>query len=181
MEWEANAVQLAGLARQAKARGLLEPALARCGDATRAAVLQPHAARWHPGPVLVEFSEALIAASDATTFELINYEMSRDSFGPILRPMVQVAMTLTGRTPATILARMPAAIASAVRNITCTWTPEGPRGGVLAFAYPTEISSNAAHAWRGAIRFVGELAGAPVEVTKFEHVGQRTLRFTLGW
>lgn len=181
MEWEANAVQLAGLVRQARARGLLEPALLRCSEATRAAVTQPHAARWHPGAVLVEFSEALIAVSDASTFESVNYEMSRDSFGPILRPMVQVAMTLTGRSPATILSRMPAAIASAVRNVTCTWTPEGPRGGVLAFVYPSDISANAAHAWRGAIRFVAELAGASIEVKKLEHLAQRTLRFTLGW
>lgn len=181
MDWEANAVQLAGLAKQAKARGLLEGTLARCSPATRNAFENPYAARWHPGTVLAEFSEALLALSDPATFEALNYDMSKDSFGPILRPMVQVAMTITGRSPSTILSRVPASIAPAVRNVTSTWEPEGTHGGALSFTYPSDISRNSELAWRGVIRFIGELSGQPLRVTRLDFIASRTLRFSLAW
>jgi hypothetical protein len=180
MSWEANAVQLAGLATQAKARGLFDRAVSRCAPSTREALQNPHARRWHPGAVLVDFSEQLLAVSDAATFEAINFDMARESFGPILRPMVQVAMTLTGRTPATLFSRMQASIASAVKNVTSTWSAHGPNAGELCFHYPEAISPDAAHAWRGAIRFVAELSGHEVRETNFAHDG-KTFRFTLAW
>ncbi|HEY1087146.1 MAG TPA: hypothetical protein VGE37_05600, partial [Archangium sp.] len=180
MSWEANAVQLTGLAAQAKRRGLYEKALAGCSPATREAFENPHAKRWHPGAVLIDFSDRLLAACDPKTFELMNYDMARESFGPILRPMVQVAMTLTGRTPATLFARMNASIGSAVKNVTSSWVPQGPNAGELGFHYPEPVSPDAAHAWRGAIRFVAELSGHTVRETKFAHDGG-SFRFTLSW
>lgn len=178
--WEASAVQLSGLLKQAQGRGLAEAVLARCSPATRAAFENPHVSRWHPGPALAEFSEALVEVAGAATLEAINFEMSRASFGPILRPMLQVTLALTGRSPATLLSRMPASISQAVRGVDCTWTALGPASGVLAFHYPGGISRNAEHSWRGALRFVGELAGATLRVDRVEHVGGR-LAFTVSW
>jgi len=180
-DWEASAVQLAGLSKQAKARGLYEPALARCSAQTREAFANLYGARWHPSAVLAEFSEALLAVSDATVFEAINYDMAKASFGPILRPMVQVAFAITGRSPATILSRVPDSLAPAVRNVVGVWAPEGKSGGTLSFTYPTDISPNSELAWRGVIRFIAELSGQAIRVTKLDFIAGRTLRFSLAW
>lgn len=179
--WEASSVQLAGILKQVKARGLLEKALGKCAPASRAVLENPYSARWHPGAVLADLSEALIAVSDAATFEAINYDMAKASFGPILRPMVQVALALTGRSPATVLARVPASLEPAVRNVSCVWAPEGKNGGALTFSYPSDVSRNSEFAWRGAIRFVGDLSGQPIRVTKLDFSAGRTLKFTLAW
>jgi hypothetical protein len=180
MSWEANVMQLTGLAAQAKKRGLYEKALASCAPATREAFENPHSKRWHPGAVLSDFSDHLLASSDPKTFETMNYDMARESFGPILRPMVQVTMTLTGRSPGTLFGRMQASIGSAVKNVTSTWVPQGTNAGELGFHYPEAISPDAAHAWRGAIRFVAELSGQLVRETKFAH-DKGSFRFTLTW
>lgn len=178
--WEASAVQLNGLLKQAQTRGVAEAVLARCSPATQAVFANPHASRWHPGPALAEFSEALMEVSGPATLETINYEMSRAAFGPILRPMLQVTLALTGRTPATLLARMPMSIAQAVRGVGCEWSSLNATSGVLAFQYPGGISRNAEHSWRGALRFVGELAGATLRIERVEHIGGR-LAFTVAW
>lgn len=174
-------MQLAGIAKQARARGIIDRALARCTPETRTAIENPYSTRWHPGAVLADFSEGLLAVSDAATFEAINFDMAKASFGPILRPMVQVALAITGQSPATILARVPASIEPGVRNVTCTWEPEGKTGGALSFGYPADISPNSEFAWRGVIRFIAELSGQPIQVTKMDFIAGRTLRFTLTW
>lgn len=94
--------------------------------------------------------------------------------------MAETWEALTGRSPATLLARMPTSIAQAVRGVTCEWSAFGPTSGVLAFHYPGGISRNAEHSWRGALRFVGELAGATLRVDRVEHVGGR-LALTVSW
>lgn len=180
-DWEASSVQLAGIAKQAQARGLFDKALARCAPQTQQAFRNPYDARWHPGAVLSDFSEALLAISDAATFEAINFDMAKASFGPILRPVIQVAMAITGRSPATILARVPASVAPAVKNVGCVWEPQGKSGGALSFTYPRDISPNSELAWRGALRFIAELSGQPVRVEKVDFIAQRTLRFVLAW
>ena len=180
-DWEASSVQLAGVIKQAKARGLLEKALEKCTPATRAVLENPYSARWHPGSVLADFSEALMTVSDAATFEALNYDMAKASFGPILRPMVQVALALTGRSPATVLSRVPASLEPVVRNVSCVWASDGKNGGMLTFSYPSDVSPNSEFAWRGAIRFIGDLSGQTLRVTKLDFIGGRTLKFTLAW
>ncbi|MDP1829462.1 MAG: hypothetical protein Q8L48_39715 [Archangium sp.] len=179
-DWQASSVQLAGLSKQAKAHGLLDAALAKCSQATREAFENPYGARWHPGAQLTEFGEALLTLTDPVTLENINYEMTKASFGSILRPVVQVALALTGRSPGTLFARVPTSLPQALKHVTCAWEPEGKSAGALRFTYPTAVSPYSGVAWRGVVRFLSELAGQPARVTEAIIEGN-TLRLSVAW
>ncbi|MFO0600620.1 MAG: hypothetical protein U0228_35255 [Myxococcaceae bacterium] len=161
-DWQASSVQIAGLKKQLDARGLTEKVLARCSPQTQAVMRDAYRARWHAGTVLVEVSMSIVTELGEDGFAQLNYEMTRASFGPILRPMLQVALALTGRTPATVLSRVPAAVQTALKNVTITWTANGARAGTLEFIYPCDIHTETLSAWLGAMRFVEELCGQPL-------------------
>jgi hypothetical protein len=179
--WEASNLQIAGLLRAAKAKGLAEAALARCGPQAQAIFAQPYSARWHPGPLLTEFSMALIACSSTAVFEELNYEMTRTSFGPIVKPLLQVVMAISGRSPATLLSRLEQSAAQGLKGVAITWTPSGPAGGRVTVVYPHGLPPEVQFAWRGVFRFVGELAGAPVTVRSVSVSAAGAFDFELGW
>jgi hypothetical protein len=179
-DWQASAVQVAGIMKQVKARGLDAKLLAMVSAPTREAFENPYSARWHSGEVLVEFSEALVAVLGQAGFEELNYDMARASFGPILRPMIQVALAITGRSPATLFARVPASIEQALKNVKCTWTSSGPNSGALSFVYPCTIKPDTEYAWRGALRFISELTGTASKVDQCE-VTVDSVHFKLSW
>ena len=180
-DWQASSVQVAGLLKQVKARGLDAKVLARCTPATRLVFENPYSARWHSGEALVDFSEATVAVAGPAEFEALNFDMAHASFGPILKPMVQVALAITGRSPATVLGRMPASIEQALRNVKCVWTSSDKNGGTLSFTYPCPIQPDTEHAWRGALRFVAELSGQPVRVDTCELRDGNSLHFKVSW
>ncbi len=174
-------MQVAALFKQVKARGVDAKVLARCTPATREAFTNPYSVRWHSGEVLVDFSEALVAEVGQAVFADINYDMTRASFGPILRPMVQVALALTGRSPATLLARVPTSLESALKNVRAVWESTGKNSGRLSFTYPCSIQPDTEHAWRGALRFITELCGQPSRLEKVELLGGNSLHFHYAW
>lgn len=180
--WQASAVQVSGLFKQAKLRGVEAKALARCGAETRFVFENPWSARWHSGVALSEFSAALIAELGREGFADLNYDMTRASFGPILRPMVQVALALTGRSPATIFARVPSSLESALHNVEAKWEATGKNGGRLSFKYPAPIDPDTEWAWRGALRAISELSGTQARVDEVKvDAAQGSLLFTLSW
>jgi hypothetical protein len=173
-------VQVNGLMKQIKARGLAPKLLAAVSPATRTAFEDPWSAKWHSGEVLVEFSEALVAELGQQGFEALNYDMTKASFGPILGPMVQVALAITGRSPATLFARVPAAIEQALKNVKCVWTSTGATSGELRFEYPCAIKPDTEYAWRGALRFVSELCGNTNPIERCD-VKSNGLCFYMRW
>ncbi|MFZ5442321.1 MAG: hypothetical protein ACOZQL_20095 [Myxococcota bacterium] len=181
-DWQASAVQIAGLYKQAKLARVEARALARCSPETRAVFENPWSARWHSGVALSEFSAALVAELGREGFAKLNADMARASFGPILRPMLQVALALTGRSPATVLSRLPASLESALRNVETSWAQTGPRAGTLRFRYPNVIEADTEWAWRGVFDFISELAGTPLRLERVQvDCAQGTLVFELAW
>ncbi|MFO0595726.1 MAG: hypothetical protein U0228_10485 [Myxococcaceae bacterium] len=170
--WNASAVQISGLLKELKKRGL-DKVVAQCSAEAQAVFGNPFSARWHPGHVLIEVGERVIAEVGGEGFADVMYQMARNSFGPILRPMLQVAMAMTGRTPAALLARVPTSIQQAVQNVTATWTPATPNTGTLVFQYPCPIPTPTEFAWRGSLRFLSELAGTPIRVEQVDKPGHQ--------
>ncbi len=180
-DWQASSVQLAGLMKQVKARSLDAKVLAKCSPATQEAFKNPYSARWHSGEVLVEFSELLVQEMGQQAFADLNYDMTKASFGPILGPMLQVALAITGRSPATVLARVPTSAEQALKNVKCSWTSTGPKSGTLGFEYPCPIKPDTEHAWRGALRFISELSGSVIKIDKVDLRGGSALFLFVSW
>ena len=180
-KWQASAVQLAALWKQVKARGLEAKVLARVQPATRAALENPWSARWHSGDVLTDVSQSIIDEAGTDAFADLNYDMTRESFGPIVRPLITVALAITGRSPGTGFARVPSGVTSALQNVAVSWKETSPNSGALSFVYPSPIRPETEFAWRGALRALAELAGSPARVEKVELLGGNSLHLHLAW
>lgn len=180
-KWQASAVQVSGVWKQLQRRGVEAKVLARLLPTTRAAVENPWSTRWHSGDVLIDLSQSIIDEVGVEAFMDLNYEMARDSFGGIVRPLIQVALALTGRSPATVFARIPSGVTSALQNVSVAWKSTGEKAGLLSFTYPSPIRPETEFAWRGALRFLSELSGTPSRVEKVELLGGNSLHFDLSW
>ncbi|MER2561072.1 MAG: hypothetical protein ABTQ32_10150, partial [Myxococcaceae bacterium] len=104
MDFEVSAMNLAALVKALQADGSAAKVLGRVAPQTRAVLEMPHGQRWHPGVIAVETWGAIIDTSGGPKLEALNLALTRQSFGPIIRPLVKVALALGGSSPATVLA-----------------------------------------------------------------------------
>lgn len=183
MDFEVSATNLAGLVKALEADGSAAKVMARLSAPTQAILKMPHAQRWHPGVVAVETWSAIIDSLGAPKLEQLNLMLTRQSFGPIVRPLVKVALALGGNSPATVLARLDDAIKVATRNVHVTWTAAGPRNGTVTFEYPRAMprSDVVEYGWRGAMRFGEELTGKALQFGPFQCESDRRFTFPVSW
>jgi hypothetical protein len=181
--FEVTAVYVSGFRKALVDLGLLAQVVARLQPATRAVLDSPFSARTHDADVLRDLSDTLHALAGAETFQKHAYLMARDSLGKILIPMFKVALALTGRSPATLLARVPDSVNQALRGVKATWLPDGPSGGVLRVDYPEPVTPVASDGWRGTLRFLFELIeGMPARIVRIDEKNAlRTLEILVAW
>lgn len=181
--FEVSAMHVNGLVKVLDALGYRAEVQAKVSPGTRAALERPYDARWHPGTVLVEVSDAVIALKGGPALEVMTYEMTKQSFGPVLRPLISVALALTGNDPASIFSRVGESLKVAMRGVEVHWDANGPKAGTLAITYPMALPPDAVESWRGVVRFLFELAKNPDgRVAQHEQAnGARTLRLQLAW
>lgn len=183
MDFEVSATNLAGLMKALEADGSAAKVLSLVSAPTQAILKMPHAQRWHPGAVAVEAWSAIIDAFGAPRLEQLNLLITRQSFGPIVRPLVKVALALGGNSPATVLARLDDAIKVATRNVKVTWVAGGPTAGTVSFEYPRAMPRPdvVEYGWRGAMRFGEELTGKPIRFGAFQCDSDRRFTFPVSW
>lgn len=141
-----------------QAAGLFDAYVARLPPELAEIVRNPWRQRWY-GSAQVE---ALIAAAgDAALIERLSYEMTAKNFGPIITPMLSVALTLVGASPATVFGRMDSALGLALKNAHCAWEGKGAQAGTLKVIFPRSPFPPADAIWRGVARFIFELAKRP--------------------
>lgn len=181
--FEVTAVYVAGFRKALKDLGLLERVEAKVRPTTKAVLDSPHSARTHDAEVLRDLSDTLHAIAGAEVFQQHAYLMARDTLGKILIPMFKVALALTGRTPATLLARVPDSVHQALRGVKASWQPDGPSAGVLRVDYPEPVTPVAADGWRGTLKFLFELLeGKPAHVEQIDLTNDlRTIVIHVRW
>ncbi|MEW6433633.1 MAG: hypothetical protein AB1730_19165 [Myxococcota bacterium] len=180
--FEVSAMNLSALTRALEARGLLDRVKAAVKPETRAALDDPMSARWHPGAVAVDTWQAIVDAEGPAQLEALNLKVTAESFGPVVRPLVKVALALGGSSPATVFARLNDAIKVATRGVTVTWTPSGAQAGQVAFEYPCAMPPVVVeHGWRGVMRFGEELTGKTLRFERFEVASDRRFVFHVAW
>lgn len=180
--FEVSAMNLSSLARALEARGLLDGVKAAVKPETRAALDDPMSSRWHAGAVAVDAWQAIVDAEGPAQLEALNLKVTAESFGPVVRPLVKVALALGGSSPATVFGRLNDAIKVATRGVTVTWTPSGAQAGQVAFEYPCAMPPVVVeHGWRGVMRFGEELTGKTFRFERFEAASDRRFVFHVAW
>jgi hypothetical protein len=181
-DWKSSAVYLAGLVKSIRVAGLLEPVLAKVPPETRAIADNPYGQRWHPWQHGAALATAVVEVAGPQALEDITFVMARDSFGPILTPMLKVALTLMGMSPAAVFSRVDQSIKPAVQGVTARYDSTGPTSGAVSFEYPVVPPAYADTSWRGGLRFMFHLVGLEGRIAPCERLeGGRVLRYALTW
>jgi hypothetical protein len=182
MAYEVSSVALGSLVKAAKELEVLDKALPRLSPSARDAVAAPHRQRWWPAPILQELTAAIAETSSREALTEANYRLTKESMGPIVMPIIRVAMALTGRNPATVFARLDDAMAAAMHGVAISWRSTGPNGGSLTFRYPEKVPRITHDAWEGVFRFAFELTGHKGRTVQHEYSeGDKVLRHDLEW
>jgi len=156
--FEISAVYLGGLVKGLTLDGTLATVLARLGPDARAAMESPFAKAWWPCEVLEDVMAngfAIMTPEQLTTFT--NGTMKR-SVGPVLGPVISIALALGGGTPASLFKRLDTAIKSSMRGVTISYAERGPTSGTVRIQYPRPWVPRAVHAWCGALRYAFDAA-----------------------
>lgn len=170
MPYEVSSVHLSGFVEAARAIGAWDRAQPHLSDTARARLADLKSQRWMPGSLLQEISAAIVKGSGEDVLDRLNYVMTRDSLSKVVLPLIRVALTLTGRTPATIFARLNDLSRVATRGVTITW--EGSNAsGVVKVTYPEPPAHTVHVGWRGVFRFAFELTGREGTLTHANYEG----------
>jgi hypothetical protein len=128
---------------------------------------------------MIECSEAVAAARGDDALEAMSYVMTRNSFGPVLRPLVSVALALGGGDPAALFARIGDGLKMAMRGVDVTWR-EDERA--LFLRYKVQLPDGVVASWRGVARFLFELAGRDGRLAAHAlSADRRSLTLTFDW
>jgi hypothetical protein len=179
VELEVSSMHVAGISDTAVKLGFAG-VLASLKPQVRESLEAPYGRRWHPGTVMFDFSDALAAAHGLEALEQHSYELTRSSFGPVLRPLLSVALALMGGNPSALFDRLGDAMGLAMRGVRVKWRAEER---CLSVQYPLPLPEAALASWSGVARFLFELAKQP-EGRVVEHAfsaDKRTIMLTLWW
>lgn len=182
-DFEVSALNLGGRVRLLEAQGLLGDVRAACREETRVHIDAPSRFKWLPGAALIDLSESVIRLYGAPRFEELEYQLTAKAFGPVVRPVLRVAMALGGATPASLLGRFDDVVKVALRGVKVTWAPGGPREGSVSVEYPCMVPPAVIEpGWRGVMRFSDDLTGTPLHVGRMEvQPGERRFTYPVSW
>lgn len=182
MSFEVSGINLSALAKVLQAEGLYAQVAAEVAPETRLVLERPLLSTWHPGRHGEALWAAVIKVGGPAKLEELNLKLTRQSFGPVVRPLVKVALALTGSSPATLFSRLNEAVKVATRGLNVTWAPRSASAGDLTFEYPGPIDRAVVeHGWRGVIRFGEELISQSVRFDGFEALSDRRFVFHISW
>ncbi|MFT3843058.1 MAG: hypothetical protein QM723_39075 [Myxococcaceae bacterium] len=162
--------------------GIYDTFAAAVQPPTRAALAEPNAESWFPGAVVEDIWQTLVKKYGPQQLSDINYLVAKQSFGPVVMPVIKVALALTGNSPASVAARLESMLKLAIRPVKIIWHATDANSGTITIQYPRPIVLVAEHAWGGVFRFMFEITGRQGTVERFEPLeGASQFRLTLRW
>jgi hypothetical protein len=181
--FEISALHLRAMIKALREAGLYEEVLAHVSPATRETMDNTYSHVWHPGTVIEEIWRVVVSLHGPAQLADLNYSLSKKTFGPVIMPLVKVALTLSGGgNPASIASRLDALLRLAIREVQILWEQTDKQAGELLINYPRPVVREVEQAWRGVLRFMFELSASDGSVEIFEYLNEgRQLRIVIAW
>lgn len=165
-DFEVSAMNMRAFSSGLEASGRRAEVLSKLTPEARAAYDAPFAVRWHPGRYAVSAWEHTYALGSEPLLTQVNDHVSRNSFGPVVRPLARVALAISGASPATLFSRLGSIVALAVRGLSFGWESRSRTSGSLTVTYPRPVPGHLL-GWPSVIRAGADLAGVPIILDAF--------------
>ncbi len=139
-DFENSSTYVNAIAKELSAEGLLADVIAALPPDCRPGFEQPLSKRWWPGQVLGEANEVVIRQHGDAALERLVQHALRNSMGRVIGPLVKVTLSLSGASPATLLANANRLMTAGVRGLEFGWAATDLRSGEFTVRYPSAAS-----------------------------------------
>jgi len=178
----ASSVHVAGFVAAAKRLGLMDKMLPLLAPETKHVVEHPYDEKWVSAQVIQDLSNCVADAHGPDALDEVNFVMTKDSLGKLVLPMLRVALAITGRSPATIFARLHDSVRVAMKGVSVTWAPNGTNAGRVTLRYPEPVPKVVHYAWRGVFRFAWDLTERQGQLVDARYLDEgKTLELDVSW
>ena len=114
---------------------------------------------WVSGRHVDAVLEAVVAAAGEEKVIQLGEETTRNSLGPVVRPLLKTLVSLFGASPASLFSRLDSVLPVFSRGSTFTYEASGEREGVLRLRIVDSAPRAWFVQWRGTLSFGFEVAG----------------------
>jgi hypothetical protein len=156
-----SAVTLHALVGFLRNDGLYEEVLARVSDPTRAvlAALPPRAGLVSAA-VLGDALQAMSCLGGRDLFRRYGAWSTRNVVGPLVKPLIDTALALSGRSPTSVLAHLDQILGLIIQSTQSRWEPRGERSGTFSVIYTAYEPAPATFViWQGSLGVYVERGG----------------------
>lgn len=153
---------LRGFVAELRHTGIFEEVRARASRDLALLLADPRRApAWVPVAPLDEIC-ALVAAlrGREAVREMGYHTMSDGGLAAVLAPLIQVSLSLLGRSPAALFSRAQQLASAATRGVEIAWTPEGESGGRMQVRSEEVVPELSWAPWEGGLLYLCELGRA---------------------
>lgn len=175
-------MHIAGFVAAARRLGVFEKALPFLTAETRQVLEHPFDAKWVPARVIQDLTARVAEQYGPECLDPVNFAMTKDSLGKLVLPMLRVALSLTGSSPATVFSRLGDSVKIAMKGVSATWRATDPNAGTVTLRYPEAPPPVVHHAWRGVFRFGFELTAREGRLVAHRYLDEgKTVEFDVAW
>jgi hypothetical protein len=158
-------IVIRGYVQTLEREGLLAAVRAAVPESTRKLIDKPPlVVSTVSGTVLDDLLLALEQERRPGAPRAIARRTGNDSFGPVLKPLLQGRMRMFGSSPATLFARAGQLSALMVREVDFDFRSTGDAAGTLAAPFPSAPPRATFAAWEGICEFIRDFSGVRVEL-----------------
>lgn len=180
--YRASSVHIAGFVTAAKRLGFFDKALPLLAPETRHVLDHPFDEKWVSAHVIQDLTARIAEQYGPECLDPLNFAMTKDSIGKLVLPMLRVALAITGRSPATVFARLGDSVKVAMQGVEASWLAASPTAGRVTLRYPEAPPQVVHHAWRGVFRFGFELTGREGQLVSHQYLDAgKTLELEVSW
>lgn len=175
-------MNLVGVSNGLRAEGLFEAVNAAVSEETRAALADPRTKKWHPSRVALDIQGAIIRLASTDKLSDVYFRMTRDAFGPVMGPLIKVALALGGSNPATLFGKLGTLLKVSAQGVASTFTSTGKNSGTVTLDYVCDMPAvPVEHSWRGILRYGDLVVNEKIRILRFEVVTPRQFVFSVEW
>ncbi len=178
--FEVSAAYLGSVVEATRACELFERVLPALDGEALAAAQSPHARQWWPGAVSNRLADAVLAGCGEEALQKVTLLALERRLSRFVMPLIGVALTVSGSSPAVIFNRFGTLTSIAVKGLQIDYEELSKTSGRLRAVFPHVIAPSSPVVWKTTLQFAYSLCKREGRV-KVNPVSPESMEFLLDW
>ena len=179
-KFEVSAAYLGSVIEAARACEVLPRVLPKLEGEALEAVNNPHARQWWPGLVSNRLQDAVLHECGAEALQKVTQLALEKRLSRFVMPLIGVALTVSGNSPAVIFNRFGTLTSIAVKGLKMDYEELTKTSGRLRAVFPHPIAPSSRTVWTTTLQFAYALCKRQGRVTT-KSLSPESMEFHLEW